>query len=267
MSLLSSRSLHLQLDNQCVHGQLYSGWFTKKSVVRAKTTIAPLGTEGGVLDSSMDTHRELRQAINAVVGELIHLEQKNGTATLVSLSNSYSHFDVVSGDYRGASDRNLDAIATACAEEMLGDSASRQVIRWQLQPDMKHLLISSIDRHLLDSISEAASSTRVSIQSIQPEFCGAWNRASKDVESGNSIFAMFRADHFLVAFSQQGNITALTSGTPDFGADPDASVDRLIASLGFAPGAVSSFLVVKHEDNDLSFSSRWQVVSPVGELA
>lgn len=270
MSLPWNRSLELHIGRQAVHGTLRPAWSPNKVLARSSHAVDPsaIGQDAVAPLSAIDT----------VLSALRANAPGRGVRLSVVLTDARVHFDVVAGDYRDASDRQLQSIATACVAELLGDMAVGQVVRWQLQPDLNHLLICSITPQDIESMVQAASRHGLSLASLQPEFCIQWNRHSIALPDGTGVFATTDGAHAIVACVAGGAITALSCG-PCFVDKPapleelpgtstlDSRVNRLLASMGLDVSGVSTFILVARDIPEHRLASRWTLLDPQQEAS
>jgi hypothetical protein len=180
--------------------------------------------------------------------------------------------DVVRGDFSCSSDRHLDSIANACITELLGDNAARQTVRWQLQHDQQHLLISSIEERQVSGFLEVALNHQLKVHSIQPDFFVQWNAFASGKSTRNCVFATVNEGYATVAFAQKGIIQSLSCG-PCLNRDEyltdqlrsvqcvDERTNRLLASIGQAFDDVSSFVLITREPHQIPDGSRWTRLS------
>lgn len=271
MLLLWNKSLQLYMCSQAVHGTLHPAWSRRRVLARASHDVdlpAPMA-HGAPAPLA---------AIDAVLSELRASAPDRGVRLCAVLSDERIHLDVVAGDYRHASDRQLQSIATACVAELLGDQAVGQVVRWQLQPDRRHLLICSIAPQDMESMVQAASRHGLSLTSLQPAFCMQWNRHADALPGGTGVFATTNGAHAIVACVTGGAITDLSCGPCHEGESTpqenrpatsamDSRVDRLLASIGRDARSVSTFLLVAPERHTHSLASRWTLLDPQQEPA
>ncbi len=197
------------------------------------------------------------------------------------------HFDVVGGDFVGNSDRQLQAVATACMAELLGEAAPAHEIRWQLQTDGKHLLIGAIARDHLGALSEAAARHGLIVSTVQPDFCLQWNRHAPAVKPGAAVFAVAAGHEAVIACVADGAVAAMSSGAwlarvnlpgnstvavnklmHGLGLEPttkevllDVRVDRLLASVGQDAASQSAFVLVAPELASAKVSERWTLIN------
>ncbi|MDR3370138.1 hypothetical protein [Rhodoferax sp.] len=208
-------------------------------------------------------------AMDAVLSELGTKAARQKPVLRVVMGDACVHFDVVQGNYSGASDRHLQSIANACIAEILGDAKSSQIVRWQLQPDLRHLLISCIDSRDTAAVTQAAKRHGLQLHSLQPDFCVQWNQYASVLPARPCVFATVNEGYATVAYAQEGTIAALSSG-PCFCGDnsledgrqktllTDERTDRLLASLGQNPSAVSNFFLVTTAPEFIPGVSRWK---------
>jgi hypothetical protein len=215
--------------------------------------------------AALRDHRAVGQALDAVLSELLGANLRARPPLCVAVADACAQLDVVPGDFACASDRQLDAIASACIAEIQGDSNARPVVRWQLQADQQHLLIASIAEKDIATLLEVAASHRLTVQSMQPDFFLQWNawvgEPQLGTARGTAVFATLDEGFATVAFAQQGIITALSSGpctTPDAeGNALDTRSHRLLASIGQEVAGVDAFVVVTREALRLPDHSHW----------
>jgi len=217
-------------------------------------------------------------AIDAVLSELKANAPGRGARLRVVLADAHIHFDVVSGDYRDLSERQLQSIATACVAELLGDKAPDQVVRCWLQPDLHHLLICSIGTREIESMVEVASRHGLSLASIQPDFCIQWNQLAEKMTDGTSVFASTNGNRAMIACVLRGTVTALSAGlcindeyniqtNPPTKHSLDARVDRLLASQGLNFSSISSFILVAPDISERGLDPRWTIFPPNQETS
>jgi hypothetical protein len=211
-------------------------------------------------------------AMDAVLSELLSTHLGDVPRIWAVVADGYAHLDVVRGDFSCSSDRQLDAIANACISELLGDNASRQTIRWQLQQDQQHLLISSIEEKEVSGILEVASTHRLKVHSIQPDFVVQWNFFAGGKHARNCVFATVNEGRATVAFAKNGVITSLSSGPCVIRKEDmddqlrsvqcvDERTNRLLTSIGQAFDDVSSFVLVTREPHRIPEGSRWTALN------
>jgi len=267
-----SSSVTLCIDPLAVRGTLRSGWPRRTVLAQATEMIEP-GADGATPAAEAQA-----VAIDAVLVRLAATASLRGARLAVELADARVHLDLVSGDFGAASDRQLRAVASACVTELLGDAGAGQAIRWQLQPDLAHLLICAVAQPELDALVQRAAHHGLQLVSLQPEFGAQWNRHARRLNSGNGIFGVTCGAFATVACAKGGAVTAISSGSwpeepplPDEApAAPsalDARVDRLLASVGEDAAQVESFVLVTPALSGRRLAPRWAVVGRHAEAA
>lgn len=263
MPLPWNKSIELYIGAQAVCGTLRSGWYRHEVLARASHAVEQ--------SSMAPDDTAMLGAIDAVLSDLRASAPRGAVDLNVFMSDKHAHFDVVAGDYRDASERQLQSIASACVGELLGDLAAEQLIRWQLQPDQQHLFICSTAQQYIGLIEEAALRQGLCLASLQPEFCAQWNRHAVAAHSGTFVFATANGAHLTVACVEGDAITAISDGLVHQDGpwqqgtlrEPnqlDSRVNRLVASIGVDLSTVSTFIIVHRELPVHRLHSRWTVV-------
>ena len=269
MSLLSNRSLQIHIGASSVRGTLRAKRPHHKVLGSSCHEFhgADHGPTGAAPLSTID--KPCIAAMDAVLHELRANAAPRKPDLRVVISDAGVHFDVVQGDYGGSNERHLQSIAVACIAEILGEATSRQVVRWQLQPDLQHLLISCIDLREVTAVTETAIRHGLRLQSLQPEFCFQWNRYASVLPAKDCVFATINDGYATVAYAKGGTIAALSSGPCFLGEDPlhggkhetqsiDQRTDRLLASLGQDASVISNFILVTAAPECIHSVSRWR---------
>jgi hypothetical protein len=233
------------------------------------------------------TTEALAANIEAVLAQLGRSAAIKGARMLVEWSDSLTHFDVVSGEFAGDSDRQLQAVAAACANELLGESAQAHEIRWQLQAGGHHLLIAAIPHDQLNLLDQACKQHGLILASVQPDFCTQWNRHAKALKRGPAVFTVASEREAVIACVVDGAIATLSNGPwldrsrpgdghsvtvkrlmSGLGIDSgekssvlDTRVDRLLASIGRDPAHESAYVLVAPALAEGDVSSRWTVLN------
>jgi hypothetical protein len=276
VSLLSNKSLHLHIGALSVQGSLRPGWGPGKVLARASLDFNPQINGRAMPGATLEPGDSSALAIETVLSELVASTPSQKPDLVVVLADSRVHFDVVSGDYGTASEKHLQAIANACVAEILGDTATSQIVRWQLQPDMKHLLISAMGSQDIELVVQAGDRHQLPLKSLQPDFCAKWNQYAKALPDGTGVFATVCDGHLIVAFALRGSIAALSSGSTvnDERSLPydirskdaiDERVDRLLSSVGRDSNEISSFVMVAPNRAQAPKSLRWTIINPSQE--
>lgn len=248
-----NKSLALCVGTQQLHASLRPARLRRRAEVRhVQVVLDP--TQPQALDHGLDT----------LFAEMQQQADLAKTRLHVTLADAYGHFDVVAGEYANYSDPELQAIALGCVAELMGDAAADQAVRWQLQPDLQHLLICAFEQQLVDRVQRAASDARLTLVSLQPAFCRYWNRHSRALPQGSGVFSVADDGYCLVSCAQQGSITALSYGT---GPALDLRTNRLLASLGQAADVQPHCVLVARAPQTLAVDPRWALLDGSEELA
>lgn len=289
MSLPWSRTLRLRVAPHAAWATLERGGWRARVLARAAH---PASAVSVVADAKLSpatavTTEALAANIEAVLAQLGRSAALKGARMLVEWSDSLTHFDVVSGEFAGDSDRQLQAVAAACANELLGESAQAHEIRWQLQAGGRHLLIAAIPHDQLNLLDQACKQHALVLASVQPDFCTQWNRHAKALKRGPAVFTVASEREAVIACVVDGAIATLSNGPwldrgrpgdghsvtvkrlmSGLGIDPaeksnvlDTRVDRLLASIGRDPAHESTYVLVAPAVAEGEVSSRWTVLN------
>ncbi len=278
MSHLLNRSLDLYIGARAVRGVLRPPWSRKRVAAESRHSFGPSILDIDVSMTQTELEDTYREAVDAVVSEINSQASAQDARLRVVLADSRVHYDVVSGKYASVSDRQLQAIADACVNEVLGEQGAGQIVRWQLQPDMQHLLISSMDSQDIDFVSNIALRHQLSLKSLQPDFCRKWNLHASSLPNGTGVFATWCAKHLIVAYVKSGSIVTLSCGATvnsvhaaedvtHVKCSLDERVDRMLSNAGESAVDVSSFILVTAADESVFASPRWTVIRLSEELA
>jgi hypothetical protein len=271
VSLLSSKYVTLSLGTRSIRASLHAKWSPDKVLALSRHVLDAVAAS-----LEPDGEAVSREAcIGAVQGVLTELKASAALIHIplkVQISDALAHFDVVAGDFAESSDRQLQAIASACVDDLLDDHTGPQVVRWQLQADARHLLIASLDASTIEAIVQEAARHEMPLETLQPEFCNRWNLYSGDLSGGTAIFASVADGTVVMALVEQGSITALSTGAwSDIEGTPKAALDqradRLVASQGVDPNDLACWVLVAPEDEVPAPSTRWTVVRLEGASA
>jgi len=269
VSLLSNRSLQVHIGMRSVRGSLRSTWAPNKALARSRHEFA--AADDGITERDPEgaIEKPYTAALDAVLSELWGRTARHRPRLRVVMGDARVHFDVVHGNYGETSDRQLQSIASACMTEIFGEAASTQTVRWQLLPDRRHLLMSSIDRSDLAALEQVTRRHGLQLDSLQADFCIQWNHYAGVLPAADSVFATCHDGYATVAFACAGAISALSCG-PCLAADDaqaagssggptvDQRVDRLLASLGIDMGAVARYMLVTGTPESIPSGSRWR---------
>lgn len=168
-----------------------------------------------VLRVPQKSQNGLDKPIGPIESALRDLEQASalrGAKLIVELSHALVHLDVVSGDFAGHDDQQLQAIADACVSELLGDEGGDHEVRWQLQSDDRHLLICAVPGPKLRELEQAAAACGLRLDSVQPDFVLQWNAHANALKAGPSVFAVATGTDIAIAWVVDGVISTLSTG-------------------------------------------------------
>ena len=262
MSRRWSRSLQLRVGPAWVEATVRQGWARRAPEVHAQRKVAATAIAGsGDFDA-------LAKAIEAVLAEIGTRIGLKGLGLEVALSSALIHLDVAQGDFAGQADRQLQAIACACVDEMKDDDDAQEV-RWHLQRDARHMLIAAIPRALLEMLQAIAQRTGLRLRGVAPEFVVRWNQFGRIAGCGHWVFAVSSPGDLAIAMVADGALSSVSIGPgidlPDAAAakrqpGPDAldsHVDRLLYSCGDDPATQARFVLVTHDPRQTPASERW----------
>lgn len=289
MSLPWSRTLRLRVAPHAVWATLErAGWRTRV-LARACHPASALSSTGeaGPIAATAPSNEVLAANIESVLGQIGRAAALHGAQLVVEWSDSLTHFDVVCGEFAGDSDRQLQAVATACATELLGEAAQAHEIRWQLQSGGRHLLIAGIQREQLSLLEAACKRHGLTLASVQPDFCAQWNRHAKALKRGPAVFTVASEREAVIACVVDGAVATMSNGawldrkrpgdgpsvtvrrllsglgldTGDHPSILDTRVDRLLASIGRDPAKESAYVLVAPEVEEGEVASRWTILN------
>lgn len=288
MSLPWSRTLRLRVTPEAAWATLERTGWRMRVLARARHPASAMSaTARGVPAAAAPGSTEALAAnIEAVLAQIGRSAALHGARLVVEWSDSLTHFDVVSGEFAGDSDRQLQAVATACANELLGEAAQAHEIRWQLQSGGRHLLMAAIPREQLGLLDDACKRHGLTLASVQPDFCTQWNRHAKALKRGPAIFTVASEREAVVACVVDGAVATMSNGAwldrnrssdgpsvtvkrllSGFGLDKsektsilDTRVDRLLASIGRDPAKESAYVLVAPEIEEGEVASRWTIL-------
>lgn len=207
MSLPWNKSVRLRVGPHGAAATLERTWPRRAAMASAHRARADDGIAASTDGSAFGL--ELG-AIEPVLRELERAAPLRGARLNVELSDSVVHLDVIKGDFAGQSDPQLRAIAAACVAELLGEDADAYELRWQLQPDDRHLLICAIARAHLSALAQEAATLGLRLTSVQPDFVRQWNRHAGTLSSGTSVFAVTSGAALAIAWVVDGIISAIS---------------------------------------------------------
>jgi hypothetical protein len=202
VSLRWNRSVRLRVGLHGVSGTLARAWPRAATIASAHRAVdaAPAESDKGI------------HSIEPVLRDLERSESLRGAELTADLSDALVHLDVIAGDFVANTDRQLQAIASACAAELLGEDFGTHELRWQLQPGGQHLLVCAIPRSHLTELARAASACGLRLASAQPDFVRQWNAHAGALRPGPSVFAVAAGANLAIASVINGVISAISVG-------------------------------------------------------
>ena len=256
--------VQLSLRQSCVKAALVSGWRQSR---RTRTFSRAWNL---AYDEQQPGPEDLAMALEQAVGDLLTAlggtHPLSGSALDVNIADAFVHFDVAEGNFGADSEDQLQAVAKACASDVLGEGEALEV-RWQLQADERHLLVCAIPSSVMTALRHAASRHAVVLRHVKPTFACGWNRHARGLRKGVCAFAVGDEYHTLVALVRDGVVEAVDAGArpgetvddPDTPTRLDAQVQRLVSGMGIDPGLIQHFVAIRHGRGDAKFSPRWTV--------
>ena len=209
--------LQLRVGAERVEATLSAGWPRRAAALHAQREV-DVSAAG---DSELDAHA---QAIDAVLADIAAQRSLKGVRLEAQLSSALVHLDVVEGAFADQADRQLQAVASACMDEMLGDDAAAHELRWHLQRDARHLLIAAIPRAHLALLQAVAQRTGLRLRSVTPEFVVRWNQFGRVATRGHWVFAVSTGDDLAIATVADGAVSSISLG-PGIELEDVAAVD------------------------------------------
>lgn len=230
MSRPWNSSLQLRVGAGRIEATCRRGWPSRAPDRHAQRDVAAT--------AQPDAHA---QAIEGVLDDIAAQGSLKGLRLDAVLSSALLHLDVVEGDFGDHADRQLQAIASACVDEMLDDEAAAHAVRWHLQGDARHLLIAAIPQVLLETLQAAAQRTGMRLRSVVPEFVVRWNRYGRIAAPGHWVFAVCTPGDLAVATVADGSLSSISIGpgmAPREGAAADAAAPAAPERVHLKPAGV-----------------------------
>lgn len=199
MSLPLNRTISLRVQHHRIDASLHQGWPRRAITAKSHALI-----HGGM---------NLSQALDAALTRLLDGLHGQKPRLCVDLSDDMVFLDVVAGAFAHFTPDQVEAMAMACVQDIVADASDHYIVRWQLQADLQHLLLCAVPRELLRTVEQAAQAHRLSLLSVQPEFCTAWNQHARLFGNTEGVFAMLGAHCTMALLTPKGTITAISSTT------------------------------------------------------
>ncbi len=290
----------LRVGSRCVEAGLTQGWPRARTLALARQrldrleSIRPAST--GAAPSAQ------ARGIESVLDELSRHSSLRGAPLRVELCGPDVHLDVVAGDFARTSDRQLELVARACLDEILGEDAAECEMRWQLQDDNRHLLVCAIPVSCRQAIGRAAEAHQLRLTRLQCDFVTRWNKHRRSLITGSTAFAVLTGEDLVASWVVKGVVRAVSMGvvrsatararsgfegkssftangandrsasagataSQEGAAALDAHIDRFLHALGQDPhGPVTYVLAAKGADA-LALSERWNMPGRVEAAA
>jgi hypothetical protein len=271
--------VRLHIAPHRISGVLERGWPRSRQVAASTQTSDDRVPPSPELDS---------ERLDAVLQQLELSASVRGARYSAELADVLVHFDIAEGPFAAQTDRELQAIATACIEELLGDEASAFEVRWSLQTGGRHLFIAAVPRAYVTRLAAAAAQRGSRLVSVQPAFCRQWNAFARFLTARVAIFAVTSGAHVVVACVVAGAVCGISVGPwaraeindgstlgvagpePRMPTETSLLIERratrLFASLGIELDSDPQFILVTPNPSALSVSPPWTVLQTSGEL-
>lgn len=220
---------------------------------------------------------ELQAALADVLAELLAgspgdagAPPRGGWSTHVLLDDPLCWLDVVQGDFASQPERVVRALMQASAEEIFGEAAAAQALRWQVQADGRHALLLAVPEALVRAVHEALQLHQATLVRMEPAFARAWNAAATTVELRDGVVAWLRGGQGIFVHMRRGSMAALGRETAEGSAGAlNQSAQRLLARHGEAVDERTRRIVLSEAPLDDRRVAPWQVhrVAPLHEGA
>ena len=211
MSRQWNKSVHMRVGPQTLAATLQRTWLRSATLAATRCTVDAEGAFRGPPKSQNGFDKPIGP-IESVLRDLEQASPLRGAKLLVELSHALVHLDVVTGDFAGHDDQQLQAIAKACVSELLGEEAGDHEVRCQLQSDDRHLLICAIPGPQIRELEQAAAACGLQLGSVQPDFVLQWNAHAHALKAGPAVFAVATGADIAIAWVVDGVISTLSTG-------------------------------------------------------
>ncbi|MBL8288691.1 MAG: hypothetical protein JNL85_11970 [Rubrivivax sp.] len=181
---------------------------------------------------------ELQAAVAEVLAEALGqagAPPRGGWPVQVLLDDPLCWLDVVQGDFASQPERVVRALMQASAEEIFGEDAAAQALRWQLQADGRHALLLAVPEAFVRAVHEALAQYQATLARMEPAFARAWNAAAATVELRDGVVAWLHGGQGVFVHMRRGSMAALGREAVDGSAGTlNQSAQRLLARHGDA---------------------------------
>lgn len=266
--------MRIRIEPHRVTAMARRAWPSRVAPAQAEALVEAVAA--GAAPEPVAAAASAASALDAVLASLAAAAPLRGARMHVELADSLVHLDVIEGDFSRSSDQELQAIADACAAEVLGDAASAHALRWVLQRRERHLLLCAVPRVWLDLLLGAAGRHGMRLRCVSPNFARQWNRHGHAFGTGSGVFAVSQHASTAIAWVDRGVVCAVSASplprcaSLDAGAAVwwlDRQVDRFLAAIGHPAAADQRFVVAPGLASRASYSPRWQVANEASNPA
>lgn len=174
----------------------------------------------------------LAEVLASVLGQA-GAPPRGGWQAHVVLDDALCWLDVVQGDFASQPERVVRTLMQASTEEIFGEAAAAQTLRWQVQADGRHALLLAVPEALVRAVHEALERHQATLVRMEPAFARAWNEAAAAVELRDGVVAWLRGGQGIFVHLRRGSMAALGREAADGQSTTlNQSAQRLLARHG-----------------------------------
>lgn len=181
---------------------------------------------------------DVQAAVGEAVGSALAsagTPPRGGWPAHVVLDDRLCWLDIVEGDFASQPERVIRTLMQASVEEVFGEAAASQALRWQVQADGRHALLLAVPEPLLRAVQDALASHQATLVRMEPAFARAWNAAAPLVDLRDGVVAWLRAGQGIFVHMRRGSMAALgREPAEQTAAELNQSVRRLLSRYGDA---------------------------------
>jgi hypothetical protein len=201
----------------------------------------------------------LAEALSATLGAA-GAPPRGGWLADVLLDDSLCWLDVVQGDFASQSERVVRTLMQASADEVFGEGAPAQTLRWQLQADGRHALLLAVPEALVRTVHEGLAQHQATPLRIEPAFARAWNAAAAAVEMRDGVAAWLHQGQGIFVRLRRGSMAALGREAVDGSVGAlNQCAQRLLARYGDTVDEHTRRLVLTNAPLEERRISPWRV--------
>lgn len=201
----------------------------------------------------------LAEVLAAVLGQA-GAPPRGGWQAHVVLDDTLCWLDVVQGDFASQPERVVRTLMQASAEEIFGEAAAAQTLRWQVQADGRHALLLAVPEALVRAVHDALEKHQATLVRMEPSFARAWNEAAATVELRDGVVAWLRGGQGIFVHMRRGSMAALGREAADGqSATLNQSAQRLLARHGDAVDERTQRVVLADAPMDERRLAPWRV--------